>query len=173
MLDAEHGAIVIDDGVKLGHFSMLRGPVYVGPHSRISEYAAIKDEVSISHTCKIGGEVEATVIEPYSNKQHHGFLGHSYLGQLDQPGGGYLQQRLEKYLRRSQCRVRRSQGRNRHAVSWLRDGGLRQNGDQHQHLHRATDWHRQHGLRVCDHECAQFCQLCAIVWRAGGTCHRK
>jgi glucose-1-phosphate thymidylyltransferase len=88
VFDSEHGPIVIDDGVKLGHFSMLRGPVYVGPNSRISEYAAIKDKVSISHTCKIGGEIEASVIEPYSNKQHHGFLGHSYLGSWINLGAG-------------------------------------------------------------------------------------
>jgi len=30
--------------------------------------------------CKVGGEVEDTIIHPYSNKQHSGFLGHSYLG---------------------------------------------------------------------------------------------
>jgi glucose-1-phosphate thymidylyltransferase len=37
---------------------------------------------------KIGGEVEASIIEPYSNKQHHGFLGHSYLGSWINLGAG-------------------------------------------------------------------------------------
>jgi glucose-1-phosphate thymidylyltransferase len=44
--------------------------------------------VSIGHTTKIGGEVEASVIEPYTNKQHHGFLGHSYLGSWINLGAG-------------------------------------------------------------------------------------
>jgi UDP-N-acetylglucosamine diphosphorylase/glucosamine-1-phosphate N-acetyltransferase len=31
--------------------------------------------------CKVGGEIEASIIHGYSNKQHDGFLGHSYLGE--------------------------------------------------------------------------------------------
>ena len=50
--------------------------------------ASIKDCVSISHTCKIGGEVESTILEAYTNKQHHGFLGHSYLGSWINLGAG-------------------------------------------------------------------------------------
>ena len=88
VFDSTGGPIVIDDNVCVGPHSFLRGPVYVGPNSRISEHAAIKDEVSIAHTCKIGGEIEASVIEPYSNKQHHGFLGHSYLGSWINLGAG-------------------------------------------------------------------------------------
>ena len=86
--DSSTGPIVIDDGVSIGPFSFFRGPVYVGPRSRISEHASIKDGVSISHTCKIGGEVEGTIMEPYTNKQHHGFLGHSYLGSWINLGAG-------------------------------------------------------------------------------------
>ena len=52
------------------------------------EHAALKDGVSLGHTVKIGGEVEASVIEPYTNKQHHGFLGHSYLGSWINLGAG-------------------------------------------------------------------------------------
>jgi glucose-1-phosphate thymidylyltransferase len=44
--------------------------------------------VSIGHTAKIGGEVEASVIESFTNKQHHGFLGHSYLGSWINLGAG-------------------------------------------------------------------------------------
>ena len=31
--------------------------------------------------CKIGGEVEDVIFQGYGNKQHDGFLGHSYLGE--------------------------------------------------------------------------------------------
>jgi UDP-N-acetylglucosamine diphosphorylase/glucosamine-1-phosphate N-acetyltransferase len=30
--------------------------------------------------CKVGGEVEESIIHGYSNKQHAGFLGHAYIG---------------------------------------------------------------------------------------------
>jgi hypothetical protein len=31
--------------------------------------------------CRIGGEVEESIIQGYSNKYHDGFLGHAYVGQ--------------------------------------------------------------------------------------------
>ena len=88
VFDSSTGAIVIDNDVRIGPLSFLRGPIYIGPNSKVSEHASIKDAVSIGHTCKIGGEVEGTVVEPYSNKQHHGFLGHSYLGSWINLGAG-------------------------------------------------------------------------------------
>lgn len=60
----------------------------MGPKCKILEHAAIKDAVSLGHTTKIGGEVEASIVEPFSNKQHHGFLGHSYLGSWINLGAG-------------------------------------------------------------------------------------
>ena len=88
VFDTAGGPIVIDRNVRLEPHSFFRGPIYIGPNARVSEHASIKDEVSIGHTCKIGGEVESSVIEPYSNKQHHGFLGHSYLGSWINLGAG-------------------------------------------------------------------------------------
>jgi glucose-1-phosphate thymidylyltransferase len=86
--DASNGPISFEEGVQIGPFCHFRGPVYVGKHTKINEYAALKDFVSIGSTAKIGGEVEAAVVESYSNKQHHGFLGHSYLGSWVNLGAG-------------------------------------------------------------------------------------
>ncbi len=86
--DTSDGPILLDEGATVGPFSLLSGPVYIGARSRILEHAAIKDAVSIGHTAKIGGEVEAAVVEPYTNKQHHGFLGHAYLGSWINLGAG-------------------------------------------------------------------------------------
>lgn len=86
--DSSAGPIVIDSGAKIGPYCFLRGPAYIGPKSKVIEHSAIKDYVAIGHTVKIGGEVEASVIEPYTNKQHHGFLGHSYLGSWINLGAG-------------------------------------------------------------------------------------
>ncbi len=88
VFDSSRGPIVIDDGVKIGPFSFLRGPIYLGPNVEISEHSSIRDEVSISHHCKIGGEVGGVVIEPYTNKKHYGFLGNSYLGSWINLGAG-------------------------------------------------------------------------------------
>jgi glucose-1-phosphate thymidylyltransferase len=86
--DTDAGPVVIDEGASIGPYVLLRGPAYLGPRVKVIEHAAIKDAVSVGHTVKIGGEVEASVIEPYSNKQHHGFLGHSYLGSWINLGAG-------------------------------------------------------------------------------------
>jgi UDP-N-acetylglucosamine diphosphorylase/glucosamine-1-phosphate N-acetyltransferase len=86
--DTSKGPIVIEAGGSIGPFSLLRGPVHLGRGARVLEHAAIKDNVSLGHTTKIGGEVEASIVEPYTNKQHHGFLGHSYLGSWINLGAG-------------------------------------------------------------------------------------
>lgn len=87
-IDTSQGPILLDENVQVGPFCYLSGPVYAGRSTRVIEHAALKDGVSLGHTVKIGGEVEASVIEPYTNKQHHGFLGHSYLGSWINLGAG-------------------------------------------------------------------------------------
>jgi glucose-1-phosphate thymidylyltransferase len=88
VIDSSKGPIVIESQAKIGPFCYLAGPVHIGRAARINEHAALKDAVALGHTTKVGGEVEASVIEPYSNKQHHGFLGHSYLGSWINLGAG-------------------------------------------------------------------------------------
>lgn len=86
--DTSCGPILVDTGASIGPFCYIKGPVYIGPHSKVIEHSALKDFVGLAHTTKVGGEVEASTIEPYTNKQHHGFLGHSYLGSWINLGAG-------------------------------------------------------------------------------------
>ena len=88
VMDPDEGPIVLHDEVTVGPFALVIGPVVVGRKSKIIERASIKEQVQIGHTCKIGGEVECAIVEPYSNKQHHGFLGHSYVGSWVNMGAG-------------------------------------------------------------------------------------
>ena len=88
VFDTGDGPVVLERGVSVGPLSYFAGPVWIGPDTKIIEHASIKDAVSIGSTCKIGGEVEASVVEAYTNKQHHGFLGHSYLGSWINLGAG-------------------------------------------------------------------------------------
>ncbi|MEX0938597.1 MAG: putative sugar nucleotidyl transferase [Pirellulales bacterium] len=88
VVDASQGPIVLEEGASIGPYCFLRGPVHVGRNARVIEHSALKDGVVLGHTTKIGGEVEASIVEPYSNKQHHGFLGHSYLGSWINLGAG-------------------------------------------------------------------------------------
>ena len=86
--DTSKGPILLDEHAEVGPHCFLRGPAYLGPRARVIEHSAIKDAVSLGHTTKIGGEIEASIVEPYTNKQHHGFLGHSYLGSWINLGAG-------------------------------------------------------------------------------------
>jgi UDP-N-acetylglucosamine diphosphorylase/glucosamine-1-phosphate N-acetyltransferase len=80
VLDAEEGPIIIGNEVTILPNAVIIGPAFVGDHSIIKIGAKIYHGTSIGPWCKVGGEVEGSVIQSYSNKQHDGFLGHSYLG---------------------------------------------------------------------------------------------
>ena len=79
ILNAEDGPIFIDEGATVMEQAVVTGPVYLGKQSRIKIAGTIEGS-AIGPVCKVGGEVEETVVHSYSNKQHAGFLGHSYLG---------------------------------------------------------------------------------------------
>lgn len=81
VLDAEDGPIYIDEGATIMANASLQGPLFVGAKSTIKMGAKIYEGTSIGEVCKVGGEVEESIIHSYSNKQHEGFLGHAYLGQ--------------------------------------------------------------------------------------------
>lgn len=81
VLDAEDGPIYIGAGATIMSNAVIQGPCFIGENSVIKIGAKIYHGTSIGEWCKIGGEVEASIIHSYSNKQHEGFLGHSYLGQ--------------------------------------------------------------------------------------------
>jgi UDP-N-acetylglucosamine diphosphorylase/glucosamine-1-phosphate N-acetyltransferase len=80
VLDARDGPIVIEGGAHIEPFSFIQGPAYIGAGTLIAS-ARIRGETSIGPVCRIGGEVEASIIQGYSNKHHDGFLGHSWLGE--------------------------------------------------------------------------------------------
>ncbi len=80
VLDASDGPIYIDRNAVVASNAVIEGAVYLGENSIIRSCSRVYEDVSIGATCKIGGEVEDSVILPFTNKQHSGFLGHAYLG---------------------------------------------------------------------------------------------
>jgi UDP-N-acetylglucosamine diphosphorylase/glucosamine-1-phosphate N-acetyltransferase len=80
VLDARDGPIFIEANAHIEPFSFIQGPCSIGPGALVSS-ARIRAETSIGPVCRIGGEVEASTIQGYSNKHHDGFLGHSWLGE--------------------------------------------------------------------------------------------
>jgi UDP-N-acetylglucosamine diphosphorylase/glucosamine-1-phosphate N-acetyltransferase len=88
VLDASSGPIIIGDGTMVMANATITGPVYVGKQSLVKPGAKILQGTSIGDVCKIGGEVDESIFACYSNKQHDGFIGHSYIGEWVNIGAG-------------------------------------------------------------------------------------
>jgi len=88
VLDAEAGPIYIGAGVRVFPQAVIEGPCYVGDGSVVKIGAQIYGKTSIGPLCKIGGEVEQSIFHSHSNKQHHGFVGHSYISPWVNLGAG-------------------------------------------------------------------------------------
>ena len=86
--DSGPGPIVLEDEVVVEPFAFLKGPIHIDHHTRVRTHAFLCGNLAIGHTVKIGGDLQASVFEPYSNKQHEGFLGHSYVGSWVNLGAG-------------------------------------------------------------------------------------
>jgi len=87
VIDAEHGPIFIDEGAEIHPFSRIEGPCYIGKNT-ILLGAKCREGNSIGPMCRIGGEVEESIIQGHSNKYHDGFLGHAYVGEWVNLGAG-------------------------------------------------------------------------------------
>jgi len=80
VIDTTHGPVVLDAGAVVTAFTRLEGPCYIGEGTHVLG-AKVKAGTSIGPHCRIGGEVEASIIQGYTNKAHEGFLGHSFVGE--------------------------------------------------------------------------------------------
>lgn len=87
VLDAREGPIYVGRGAKVYPFTRIQGPCYIGDKTMILG-GKIREGCSIGPMCKINGEVEGTIIQGYSNKQHDGFIGHSYICEWVNLGAG-------------------------------------------------------------------------------------
>jgi len=85
--------------------NLAGGPVYIGAHTEVRpptlidgpccimdsagtskkttiiDGALIRPGAVLGPVCRVGGELEASIIQGYSNKHHAGFIGHAYLGE--------------------------------------------------------------------------------------------
>jgi UDP-N-acetylglucosamine diphosphorylase/glucosamine-1-phosphate N-acetyltransferase len=80
VIDAAEGPVYIDEGAEIHPFTRIEGPCYVGKKS-ILLGAKCREGNSIGPVCRVGGEVEESIIHGHSNKYHDGFLGHAYVGE--------------------------------------------------------------------------------------------
>jgi UDP-N-acetylglucosamine diphosphorylase / glucose-1-phosphate thymidylyltransferase / UDP-N-acetylgalactosamine diphosphorylase / glucosamine-1-phosphate N-acetyltransferase / galactosamine-1-phosphate N-acetyltransferase len=87
LFDTRAGPIVIDEGATIESFSRISGPCYVGRNARIKG-ALLRSGTSVFEGCRVGGEVENSIIMPFSNKSHFGYVGDSIVGEWVNLGAG-------------------------------------------------------------------------------------
>jgi UDP-N-acetylglucosamine diphosphorylase/glucosamine-1-phosphate N-acetyltransferase len=85
--DTTHGPITVEAGAVVQAFSRLDGPCHVGAGSQVRG-ARLRGGTTLGPHCRVGGEVEGSILQGYVNKYHDGFLGHSYVGAWVNLGAG-------------------------------------------------------------------------------------
>lgn len=79
VLDADEGPVYIDTGALIEPNAVVQGPAYIGPRAVLRAGAVIRPGTTIGPVCKVGGEISSSIFHGYANKQHDGYLGHSYI----------------------------------------------------------------------------------------------
>lgn len=80
-LNASEGPIYIGKDAEVMEGAAIRGPFALCDHATVKMGAKIYSNTTIGPHCKVGGEVNNSVLFAYSNKGHDGFLGNSVLGE--------------------------------------------------------------------------------------------
>ena len=81
ILNASSGPIYIGKEAEIMEGSVVRGPFAMCEHSVLKLSTKIYGATTLGPYCKVGGEVNNSVLMGYSNKGHDGFLGNSVLGE--------------------------------------------------------------------------------------------
>jgi UDP-N-acetylglucosamine diphosphorylase/glucosamine-1-phosphate N-acetyltransferase len=79
VLDAREGPIRIGRGARVAAHTVVRGPCVVGENTELLGGSVARS--TFGPQCRIAGEVEECLWQGYGNKRHHGFVGHSVIGE--------------------------------------------------------------------------------------------
>jgi UDP-N-acetylglucosamine diphosphorylase/glucosamine-1-phosphate N-acetyltransferase len=80
-LNASTGPIYIGKNAEIMEGSVIRGPFALCEEAQVKLATKVYGATTIGPHCRIGGEVNNSVLFGYSNKGHDGFLGNSVLGE--------------------------------------------------------------------------------------------
>lgn len=78
VLDTRCGPISIDQDVHVQAFTRIEGPCHISRGARLFR-AQIRGGTTIGEGCRVGGEIDTSILHGFANKYHEGFLGHSYV----------------------------------------------------------------------------------------------
>ncbi len=81
ILNASKGSIYTAKDSEVMEGAMIRGPFALGEHSEVKMGTKIYGATTVGPHCKVGGEINNSVLFGYSNKAHEGYLGNSVIGE--------------------------------------------------------------------------------------------
>jgi UDP-N-acetylglucosamine diphosphorylase/glucosamine-1-phosphate N-acetyltransferase len=81
ILNTSSGPIYIGRNAEIMEGSIVRGPLAMCEHSALKLGTKIYGATTLGPHCKVGGEVNNSVFQAYSNKGHEGFVGNSLIGE--------------------------------------------------------------------------------------------
>ncbi len=81
ILNTNDGPIYIGEGAEIMEGSVVRGGLALCEHATLKLCSKIYGATTIGPYCKVGGEVNNSIFQAYSNKGHDGFLGNSLIGE--------------------------------------------------------------------------------------------
>lgn len=87
-LNVKEGPIYIGRDAIVMEGACLRGPITLCNKAQVKMGAKIYGATTFGPYCKVGGEVQNTVIFGYSNKAHDGYLGNAVVGEWCNIGAG-------------------------------------------------------------------------------------
>jgi UDP-N-acetylglucosamine diphosphorylase / glucose-1-phosphate thymidylyltransferase / UDP-N-acetylgalactosamine diphosphorylase / glucosamine-1-phosphate N-acetyltransferase / galactosamine-1-phosphate N-acetyltransferase len=79
VLDARGGPILLGRDALVQAHSLIEGPCVIGAGTQV--LGGVVRRSSVGPQCRVAGEVEETIWQGWANKRHHGFLGHSLVGE--------------------------------------------------------------------------------------------
>lgn len=81
VLNAKDGPIYIGENAEVMEGSLIRGSFALCENARLNMGVKIYSGTTIGPYCKVGGEINNSILMAYSNKGHDGFLGNSVIGE--------------------------------------------------------------------------------------------
>jgi UDP-N-acetylglucosamine diphosphorylase/glucosamine-1-phosphate N-acetyltransferase len=79
VIDAREGPVRLEAGVIVAPHTWIKGPCQVGHDTQL--LGGLVGRSTIGPDCRIAGEVEDCIWQGRANKRHHGFVGHSIVGE--------------------------------------------------------------------------------------------
>ncbi|WP_300599648.1 putative sugar nucleotidyl transferase [Niabella sp.] len=87
-INAEEGPVYISKNALIMEGTCIRGPVFIGEGAVVKMGTRIYGGTTIGAFCTVGGEIKNSVLFPFSNKAHDGYLGDSVIGRWCNLGAG-------------------------------------------------------------------------------------